>query len=154
MAAIRAHSALAFDLPTEAQWEFACRAGTYTMLNNGNDMGGRSPDSAPTANDALDKVAWTNGKSSSRRVGELQPNAWGLYDMHGNVFELCLDRKQDDLGTDDVTDPSGAAASVDMGVRRGGAYNSNIETCRAARRSWQGCGGSQAICGFRLVVNL
>jgi formylglycine-generating enzyme required for sulfatase activity len=80
-----------FDLPTEAQWEFACRAGTDTAYNNGT--------AATEAN--YKKVGWflsnskedtTDNKAQTHPVGLKIPNAWGLYDMHGNVQERCLDR--------------------------------------------------------------
>ena len=74
------------DLPTEAQWEYACRAGTRTTYNNGVDS--RPLDTA------LEPLAWYNkpgGLQVTHEVGTKLPNCWGLYDMHGNVFEWCLD---------------------------------------------------------------
>jgi len=86
-----------FDLPTEAQWEFACRAWTSTGLNSGKDV---TTDSATSACANLAEVGWYGGNASdygnshktTRPVGLLKPNSFGLYDMHGNVYELCLDR--------------------------------------------------------------
>lgn len=89
-----------FDLPTAAQREYACRAGTTTAWNNGSTITGSNTDSE------LDKLGWYKGNASTLHpVGQLLANAWGLYDMHGNVWQWCLDWWQDDLGTADAIDP-------------------------------------------------
>jgi formylglycine-generating enzyme required for sulfatase activity len=110
-------------LPTEAQWEYACRAGTRTRFSSGDT-------------DAdLDRVGWYRDNSSGRihPVGQKQPNAWGLYDMHGNVWELCLDfiRNPDSKPEDD---PQGAMPGG-FGGMRGGGWMVEAESCRSARRS-------------------
>ena len=81
-----------FDLPTEAQWEYACRAGTNTALNNGKNL---TQEMRFCPN--LDEVAWYNRNASEiiHEVGQKKPNAWGIYDMHGNVCEWCRDRIPD-----------------------------------------------------------
>ena len=78
-----------FDLPTEAQWEYACRAGTNTALNNGKNL-----TSIEGFCSNLDEVAWYNLNSNNMThpVGQKKPNAWGIYDMLGNVWERCKDR--------------------------------------------------------------
>lgn len=94
-----------FRLPTEAQWEYACRAGT------------RVPFSGP-----LEKSGWTRINSHAPvKVGSKQPNAWGIYDMHGNVFEWCQDWYSP-YSKEPVKDPSGPA-SGDFKVIRGGAWH-------------------------------
>jgi len=77
-----------FSLPTETQWEHACRAGTTTQLNNGKNL-----TSEYGACQNLDEVGWykRNSGGQTQEVGRKKPNAWGLYDMHGNVGEWCLD---------------------------------------------------------------
>lgn len=133
---IRARTALNFDLPTEAQWEYACRAGTTTALNNGRDL------SNPGQDAAMDEVGrygynQNDGKGgySSRhtKVGSYVPNAWGLYDMHGNVYEWCLDW-YGSYATGAVTDPVGYASGSSR-VLRGGSYDYNAQGCRSAYRS-------------------
>ena len=132
---IRARTALNFDLPTEAQWEYACRAGTTTALNNGRDL------SNPGQDAAMDEVGryyynQSDGKggytSCHTKVGSYVPNAWGLYDMHGNVYEWCLDWYGSYV-TGAVTDPVGCASGSDR-VPRGGYYSNNAQNCRSADR--------------------
>ena len=136
---IRARTALNFDLPTEAQWEYACRAGMSTAFNNGRDLSSTAQD------DAMDEVGryhynQSDGKggysSQHTKVGSYAPNAWGLYDMHGNVCEWCLDW-YGNYATDAVTDPVGSASDFNR-VLRGSCYYFVAQDCRSARRrsSW------------------
>ena len=118
-----------FDLPTEAQWEYACRAGTTTALNNGLNLTsekGRCPN--------LDEVAWyrENSDGKPHPVGQKKPNAWGLYDMHGNVWEWCNDWFAD-YPSGAVTDPTGPA-SGSYRVIRGGSWDYGAQYCRSAIR--------------------
>ena len=92
------------SLPTEAQWEYACRAGTDTSLNNNTNL------KSETVCSNLDKVGWYHYNSSGRTqpVGLKNPNNWGIYDMHGNVHEWCLDcydRDTEDYPHQDAVDP-------------------------------------------------
>ena len=116
-----------FDLPTEAQWEYACRAGTNTELNNGKILS--------EAN--LNEVAWCFGNSGkiTHEVGQKKPNAWDIYDMHGNVEEWCRDW-YGDYPKEDVRDPLGSTKK-DKGsfhVYRGGGCESGGWFCRSASR--------------------
>lgn len=109
---LRARTGLDFDLPTEAQWEYACRAGTTTIYSYGND-----PNS-----DYMNVSGPMNWRSIE--VGSKLPNPWGLYDMHGNVSEMCLDW----YGTLTYgTDPNGNSASSGR-VNRNGSYSSGDST--------------------------
>lgn len=106
-------------LPTEAEWEYACRAGStgpYAGTGRLGDMG------------------WFEGNSGGQPhpVGEKQPNAWGLYDMHGNVWECCEDlRGEYPVGA--VTDPKEASSGWGR-VCRGGSYHQSAQDCRSAYR--------------------
>ena len=141
-----------FDLPTEAQWECACRAGTTTAWNDGSNFETNS-----AGRDAsLDNLGWynINGSSKSQPVGQKTPNAWGLYDCHGNVYEWCLDWTDSrTLGTHAATDPVGLSSGSNR-IRRGGAYRSGVATCTSSWRAY--CGPSQRNTdhGFRLVCRL
>ena len=121
MGILRCRTSLKFDLPTEAQWEYACRAGTISAYNNGGS----------SEND-LRMVGRYNGNRNDGRenygehtkVGMYLSNAWGLYDMHGNVWEWCRDCYQSQLPTYEVIDPVGSA---DLGAGRccrGGSISS------------------------------
>jgi len=118
-----------FDLPTEAQWEYACRAGTTTDLNSGKDL--TATDSCPN----LAEVGRYNGNKGDgkggygehTKVGCYLPNAWGLYDMHGNVWEWCLDWDST-YPVVAVTDPVGVASGARR-MERGGYWNRGAAFC-------------------------
>ncbi len=137
MGILRRKTSLTFDLPTEAQWEYACRAGSITALNSGHNL--TNPTNCPNMNE----VGWYSYSdwhdASFGKVGVLIPNAWGLYDMHGNVGEWCLDWWQDRLGTDAVIDPIGPTIPLDISFNfrmvRGGSYGSSAQDCRSASRN-------------------
>jgi formylglycine-generating enzyme required for sulfatase activity len=104
-------------LPTEAQWEYAARAG----------------ETGPYSGGTVKEVAWydNNSGSGTHEVGTKRPNAWGLHDMHGNVWEWCADWYEDEL--DGGVDPQGAASDTNRVIRGGSWYNGAI-ICRVANR--------------------
>ena len=129
-----------FDLPTEAQWEFACRAGTTTALNSGKNLTSTSSDANmnevgrywcnfPSGGTSYSSSSTTSAGTAA--VGSYKPNEWGLYDMHGNVYEWCLDWWTSSLSA--ATDPVGAS-SGSYRVYRGGGWHSNASYCRSAYR--------------------
>jgi formylglycine-generating enzyme required for sulfatase activity len=132
----------AVRLPTEAEWEYACRAGTATAFSFGDSDG------------ALGDYAWyiSNSSNTTHPVGQKKPNAWGLYDMHGNVWEWCADW-YGDYPKGAVTDPQGAASGT-YRVLRGGSWSHGAGDCRAARRYDGYPGTPRRSCGFRVVVSV
>ena len=124
-----------FQLPTEAQWEYACRAGTTEAF----------------AGD-LDDMAWYEENSDYNRfpVGKKKPNAWGLYDMHGNVMEWCQDIYNYSYPSENVTDPA-ARSGGSLRVIRGGSYFDNANNCRSASRSYKDPDSQDYHLGFRCV---
>jgi formylglycine-generating enzyme required for sulfatase activity len=123
-----------FRLPTEAEWEYVCRAGTTTALNSGYNLTNSISDATNMA-----AVAWyaDNSGQTTHPVGQKKPNAWGLYDMHGNVWEWCQDCFGDDYAAGAAKDPTGAA-SGSYHVSRGGSWRSNAGGCRSASRDCNG----------------
>jgi formylglycine-generating enzyme required for sulfatase activity len=111
-------------LPTEAQWEYACRAGTERAFAT----------TSGTLGD-LDEMAWYDGNSGSTTnpVGTKKANAWGLHDMHGNVWEWCSDR-YGEYSSGSSSDPTGATTGY-YRVNRGGSWSNDAQFCRSAVRS-------------------
>ena len=138
MGKLRARTGLYFDLPTEAQWEYACRAGTTTTYSYGNSASGN--------------YMWYSSNSSSKPhpVGTKSANPWGLYDMHGNVWEWCLDW---DATLSYGTDPKGSSSGADR-VRRGGSWYSSAVTCTSSGRNSNIPSFERNDRGFRIVRTL
>ncbi len=137
---------LAARLPSEAEWEYACRAATTSAFNDG------SPCTEPRGKDAaLAKLGWfdKNSEGKTHEVRGLAPNKWGLYDMHGNVWEWCEDWFGE-CTTDDQVDPTGAVSGVGR-VLRGGSWDDRAGNCRSACRYGGRPDVRFLILGFRLA---
>jgi len=137
-----------FRLPTEAEWECACRAGTSTRFSYGDDPGYNS----------LTNYAWfldfVHIDLTVHPAGQKLPNPWGLYDMAGNVWEWCQDWYGDQLGGTQI-DPNGPASSPDgRKVIRGGAYDYPNSSCRSASRLFFFWLFPDSDIGFRVVFVL
>ncbi|MDM8522475.1 SUMF1/EgtB/PvdO family nonheme iron enzyme [Desulfococcaceae bacterium HSG8] len=130
-----------YRLPTEAEWEYSCRAGTNTAYCFGDDP------------KELSRYAWYDGNSKGRThpVGKLRPNAWGLYDMHGNVWEWCEDW-YGDYPSGDATDPTGPDTGSDR-VKRGGGWYDDAGNCRSAYRNNNSPGERHGYLGLRLALS-
>ena len=132
-----------YRLPTEAEWEYACRAGTTTRFSYGEDKSATQ----------LNGCAWfsRNSDSTTHPVGTKQPNPWGLFDMHGNVWEWCIDRWEDSLPGGTITNSVRVAAGR-LRVARGGSWLYDAKACRSANRDdyspWDRCSDI----GFRVVL--
>ena len=129
-----------YELPTEAEWEYACRAGTTTAFSFGDDP------------KALGDYAWYDGNSGSHThpVGEKKPNPWGLYDMHGNVWQWCADR-YGPYQEGSIKDPKGADVGESR-VFRGGSWGSQLRLCRSADRDGGNPDHRYGDGGFRIVL--
>ena len=140
-----------FDLPTEAQWEYACRAGTTTSLNNGMDLSTiANNESCPI----LDTLAWNrkNAVNTTHEVGQKLPNAWGLFDMHGNVSEFCKDNGMTSYRDFVVfTDPF-REGLVNYAICRGGNFTEPISYLRSATRGEYRANRANGNIGFRLAL--
>jgi formylglycine-generating enzyme required for sulfatase activity len=128
-------------LPTEAEWEYACRAGSTAAFCFGDYESG------------LGEYAWyaSNSDSSSHPVGQKRANAWGLYDMHGNVEEWCADW-YGPYGAGSAVDPCGPDSGK-FRVLRGGAWDDSPRQCRSAYRDWLTPDFRLDGLGFRVVVD-
>ncbi|MEI6236088.1 MAG: formylglycine-generating enzyme family protein [Planctomycetota bacterium] len=131
-------------LPTEAQWEFACRAGTRTRFYVGD------------ASSDHDAAGWsnTNSQSTTHPVGQLKPNAFGVYDMHGNVFQMCQDFWEDRYPSSaPIRDPQGPRESKGHTLR-GGAWSQYPYYCRSAVRFFSFPTKRDETVGFRVVMGV
>jgi formylglycine-generating enzyme required for sulfatase activity len=132
---------LVYRLPTEAQWEYACRAGSKTAYSFDDEEG------------LLPVYGWFYRNSSKRThtVGLLEPNAWGLYDMHGNVWEWCSDWYEE-YPKGAVSDPTGPKEGSSR-VYRGGSWNNLAALCQSALRSGNNPSLRINYLGFRVALS-
>ena len=129
-----------YRLPSEAEWEYACRAGSTNLFAFGDDAG------------AAEQYAWTaeNCDATTHPVGQKLPNAWGLYDMHGNVWEWCSDWFEP-YPAAPLNDPVGPATSK-YKVFKGGGWNQDAQYARASSRFMMSPSNGIHFVGFRLVL--
>ena len=161
---LQARTGLTFDLPTEAQWEYACRAGTTSSFNNGGDSEadlmklGRCLFNQKARGNKESDESFAKHKPDGKGgcleaqtvVGLYLPNAWGLYDMHGNMWEWCLDRRGD--LSSGVTDPIGLSSGKGR-VIRGGSWSSSADNCTSSYRMASKSSHPGMSFGFRLCMN-
>jgi formylglycine-generating enzyme required for sulfatase activity len=150
-----------YELPTEAEWEYACRAGTTTRYwcgDKDDSLKGAANVADPSLKAKLDPDvartwnfhSWDDGFAFTSPVGSFKANPWGLYDMHGNVWQWCADRYG--LYRDGaVKDPKGAETG-ERRVMRGGAWDSGPKVCRSATRRCDFPGTRANFLGFRVVL--
>jgi formylglycine-generating enzyme required for sulfatase activity len=141
-----------YRLPTEAEWEYACRAGTETRFSFSDDE------------DQLGDYAWFSGNSNNTThpVGEKRPNPWGIYDMHGNVWEWCADQHHESYATKpDNIKENGSIVWLDSNIGdessmmlRGGSWGSYPVNCRSAVRIGIDADDCDGWLGFRVVCDL
>ena len=141
-----------FDLPTEAQWEYACRAGTTTPYNNPISYKSSSQEFYIE----LGEIAWFdwNSKGETYDVGLKKPNLWEIYDMHGNVWEWCRDEYKRDYDKY-MIDPcvfSGLGDSFGDNVVRGGSFCNHYLFLRSAFRGYEYGGSEKNFIGFRVAL--
>ena len=163
---LRSRYGIVFDLPTEAQWEYACRAGSTSALNSGKSLSENEHKNMDEVGRSLENVFIYSDSNNKEKmflgtavVGSFLPNQWGLYDMHGNVCEWCLDWGGEYLFDDKndekkyLVDPKGNCNS-DYRVSRGGSFDNLNYSCRSASRGGNAPDNARSIDGFRLVLNL
>ncbi len=150
-----------YRLPTEAEWEYACRAGSRTRWHSGDDAEGL----VEVANlfDAACRplfpqfekfaLAGSDGFAFTAPVGSFRPNAWGLYDMHGNVWEWCADWYADDYYRHSPLDDPAGPESGELRIRRGGSWHSWPLYVRSAYRNWNAPDTRYVLLGFRVAAD-
>lgn len=132
-----------YRLPTEAEWEYACRAGTTTKWSFGDDES------------ALGEHAWCyySANHTTHPVGQMRPNAWGLFDMHGSVEEWCSDWWVGGYASRAVSDPIGPTEGS-YRMHRGGSWRLDASRCRSAARAMDSPGYRSNRLGFRVACSV
>ena len=138
-----------YRLPTEAEWEYAARAGTTTPYHQGATLSADQANFNGLYPDDHASPGINRGRTTP--VASFEPNAWGLYDVHGNVFEWCWDWLGP-YGPAASVDPRGPEQGVDR-IRRGGSWFRGARLCRSYNRHWPHPGTSDKIVGFRVARN-
>ena len=147
-----------FRLPTEAEWEYACRAGTKTPFFFSDQV--RDTQEGGNFLEVADRYMWwadNSGSDGAREVGLKSPNPWGLYDMHGNIWEWCWDRWEKPHQRESQVDPQGPSFGWSLfspwrnHVGRGGSFLESAEHCRSAHRGREQSADYHYSLGFRIV---
>jgi formylglycine-generating enzyme required for sulfatase activity len=152
-AKVKERTGLELRLPTEAEWEYACRAGTTTAYytgDTGRDLA-RAGCFDGNAERGFKIWKWDRRRQEPRSVGWFEPNAWGLYDMHGNVWEWCADGYRA-YSTETEVDPVGPETGSNR-VVRGGSWRYDAQFCRSARRVSLFPSDRVSLSGFRCVLS-
>ncbi len=131
-----------YRLPTEAEWEYACRAGSAAGFSFGDDDG------------RLGEFAWYDANAGRRThpVGSRKPNAWGLHDMHGNVWEWCADPFREDFPSSGPGEDASGPAVGEFRVLRGGCWFNRPLFCRSGRPDFGRAEDREDSIGFRVVL--
>lgn len=138
-----------YRLPTETEWEYACRAHTTTAYSFGPGLTERQANANFVR--SISYATTTVALGRTAKVGSYPPNAWGLHEMHGNVAEWCWDwRQPDGYAKAPLEDSHGPAEGLHR-VLRGGSWLINIDNCRSASRFWQAPGEASYFVGFRVA---
>ena len=158
---LRERTGVRFDLPTDAQWEYACKAGTMTALYTGTNTVNAATLNPIARNYNNGGGSWSSGigtNGATAVVGSYLPNAWGLYDMIGNVYEWCLDRCPSDgaIGPEDAIDPLGITTATEYRVKHGGSAEGNPPSkfLRATYRGMNTTDTKHRSIGFRVALRL
>lgn len=144
-----------YRLPSEAEWEYACRAGTHTPFHFGETLTSSLANYSHSNNLSYGAGSQSSNYGQTSPVGSFSANAFGLYDMHGNVWEWCADRWHGNY----EGAPSDGTVWLDSDdnrshLIRGGSWKSSAKLCRSAYRSWNPRSGRGNVLGFRVAVSL